>query len=282
MSKISRKITWLIIFNIFLCLNIFSQDSLTFKTLHYVAFQTGYSRHIVKDDIISPLVYRGSQIPVSFNYQFFSGNSIQSISLFFDNLNLTSSITIHSPAEAFYTINYNAFINYSYCLKLYSFSRWNISVFAGGEIKSLLNLRDHYYNNYTHYNTGEFVSDLGFSFLIIKRFASSQNDLLSFRYSMSIVAYDMLNYLYNANVAKKMSTDAGQNTFINLIKAVRPVTINNYFEFQTEISYTKFINKFIGFELKQYFQYYNEKKFDELLYTKYVNNQYLVGLIIKF
>jgi len=264
-----------------MCSNAHSQDSLAYKTQHFIALQSGYSRHIVQDDIISPLIYKGSQAPVLLDCQFLTKKGQHSFSIFYDYLKLTSPITITTPAEAFYDKNYNAFIEYSYCRKLYTFNGWKTSVFTGAELKFLLNMRDHYYNNYTHYNTGEFISDIGLSLLIIKKFTKPQNDFLSFRYNMSVIAYDMLNYLYNANVPKKLSTDANQNETGNLIKINRPVTINRYLEFQTELSYVKFINKFIGLELKYYFQYYNSEKFKNLFYTRYVNNQYLVGIIVK-
>jgi hypothetical protein len=276
-----RLLTRLTFFYLLLCSNVFGQDSLTFKTQHFIALQSGYSRHIVRDDIISPIVYKGSQIPILLNYQLLAKKGQHSLSLYYDYLKLTSSISIKTPYEAFYTKNYNAFIEYSYNRKLHTFMSWNTSLFAGAGIKSLLNFRDHYFSNFTHYYSGEFIWSLDISFLIIKRFASFNNNNISFRYSMSIFAYDLLNYLYNANVAKTLSTEANHNSSFDLINTNRLVTINKYFEFQTELTYVKFINKYLGLELKHYFQYYNSEKFKNLFYTKYVNNQYLVGLIVK-
>jgi len=260
--------------------NAFGQDSLVHHTQHYISVQSGYSRHMVKDDVISPLVYSGSQIPILLNWQMSARKGQHSITGYYDYVKLTSSITITSPAEAFYAENHNAFIKYSYNRKIVTFTQWETSVFAGPELKFLLNQRDHYYNNYTHYNTGEFISSLELSFLVLKEFSKSQ-DKFSFRYNMSVIAYDMLNYLYNANVPKKLNIDASQNTSANLIKGNSLVTLNKYFEFQTELSYVKFINKFMGVEIKYCFQYYNLEKYHNLLYTRYINSQYLLGFMVK-
>jgi hypothetical protein len=164
---------------------------------------------------------------------------------------------------------------------LYDINKWKLKIYAGAEIKSILNQRDHYYNNYTHYTSGELVSDLGLSIMALKAFDSSKSSYLCFGYSMALLSFDALNYKYNANVMKVINSESFRNTSDNLVRTNKLVTVNKYFEFQTEISYIRFISKHIGFDLKYHFQYYNSEKFKDLLYVKYVTSQYLIGVIVK-
>lgn len=260
----------------------FPQDSLHRKNCNLLTVQTGYSKHFVQDDIISPLLYSGSQVPVYLTYQSLGKTRVHTVVAYFDYLKLSSAISIQNPEPAFYAKNYNAFVQYAYNRSVYNNGRLNVRLYAGGQIKGQLNLRDHYYNSFVHYNTGEFLTNLSLSLLLIKKFAIRKNDYISLHYTLSALAYDMLNYLYNANVAKELNADASQNSTGDLIrKNSRLASVNNYFEFQTELSYVKFISKRVGCSVRTYLQYYNEQKVEDIFAAKYVNVQCTVGVAVK-
>src|SRR5271157_1606218 len=179
----------------FSCLNTLSQDSLNNKAKHFISIQTGYSMHFVQDQVISPLVYKGSQLPLFLNFEILNKKSSQLVSICYDNLKLSSSITTNYPTPSFYTQNYNAFFEYSYLRSIYQFPLWKIKVFAGGTFKTLLNYRDHFYGGDTNYSYGEFIASIDISFMIIKRFKGPNDNFISFRFDMPVLAYDFWNYL---------------------------------------------------------------------------------------
>lgn len=238
--------------------------------------------HYVQDEVISPLVYKGAQLPLFLDFEIQNKKSSQIVSIFYDYLKLTSSITTNYPTPSFYTLNYNAFIEYSYLRNICLFSASKIKLFAGGTFKTLLNYRDHFYGGDTNYTYGEFITSIDMSFMIIKRFKSLNDNFISFRFDMPVLAYDFWNYLYNVNVPKDfVSSNSESNTISALMLSGKPVTINQYFDIEADISYSYFFNKYTGFAITYYFQFYNSEKVKSVSYTKYLNYQFLGGLFIK-
>jgi len=280
-----KKIPLSVLFYFFYSLNTFCQDSVRIKANHYISLQTGYSMHYVQDEVISPLVYKGGQFPIFLKFQLLGNNSYQQVSIFYDYLQLSSSITSNFPSPSFYTQNTNVFFEYSYLRNIYKIPARKIKLFAGGTFNTLINYRDHFYGgggDVVDYPYGEFITSIGVSFMIIKRFNSLYDNFISFRVDMPLLEYDFWNYLYNANVPKDfVSTNANDNTVTALMLSGKPVTINQYFDFQGYMSYSIFANKHIGFEISYYFQYYNSEKVKGVSYTRYLNYQFLGGLILK-
>lgn len=275
------KLSWIVLIILLINQLVIGQDSNTKNRKQFVSIQTGFDRRLVQDEIISPLIYRGITIPIILTYQHISNKNSHSVSIFYDQLKLHSSISVKEPAEAYYTRNYNGLIEYSYCRKLYTFTEPKIEIFAGVDIKSFLNFRDHYYSNYTHYTTGELINSVGISTLFLKKFDNTKEDFASFQIKIPLLNYDMLNYLYNVNVAKELNTEAELNNSKNLVKSSKLVTVNKHFEIHTDLTYNKFISERIGIKFNYQFQFYKTEKFENLFDVICVNYQFMTGLIIK-
>ena len=79
---------------------------------------------------------------------------------------------------------------------------------------------------------------------------------------------------------KKFDTDKG--VFRKIISNGEFVTFNKLFEFQTDLSYSRFLTNHIGLKLEHQMNFYSIAHYRDLLYARYLNFQYLLGLIIKF
>lgn len=70
-----------------------AQDSTAGTPQHLLGLFSGLSNHIVRDDIISPLLYSGSQFPILVSYTYRGQKSREMYTAYYENLQLSSSIT---------------------------------------------------------------------------------------------------------------------------------------------------------------------------------------------
>ncbi|MCK4662206.1 MAG: hypothetical protein KAT68_05035 [Bacteroidales bacterium] len=278
-----RKIT--AIFIILSCFNtaIIAQDSLEYKPHHLFVINTGYSKHIIRDDIISPLIYKGAQAPIVLNYKYFGNKNQQAFTFYYDKLELYSSITkkINNVPHSGFTNNFNGLIEYTYNKKIYTRRQYNSKFFIGGKLLSFINFRDYYYKESTNAVSLEQMTSVGLNLLVEKKFNHAKNDYLHFNMNIPLFAYVILNERYNVHVSEKFDKmDLNKNIGWQIFKNGNIVTFNKLFEFQTELSYSKFISKHLGFEIKHRFHFYSFYQYKDLFQVRYVNNQYLIGLVI--
>ena len=76
--------------------NSFSQEPSTivsFESQHLFTLSSGMSLHTVRDEMMSPLKYRGTQIPIEFSYRFRGLSNRHTVLFYYDNSELNSSIT---------------------------------------------------------------------------------------------------------------------------------------------------------------------------------------------
>jgi hypothetical protein len=59
------------------------------------------------------------------------------------------------------------------------------------------------------------------------------------------------------------------------------VSLNKLFEVRTEVTYTMFIDKTFALEVQYRFQFYSFAQYEDLFHARYLNNQFLAGLIIQ-
>lgn len=278
----NRKILVFIIFQ-FCCLIIIkAQDSIPVKPKHLFGIYTGYSRHIIRDEAASPLLYRGGNAPVLIEYDYYKNISRHTFTLFFANTKLSSSNTNKSGSTNNYADNLNALLGYSYSRNANLFKRFNVKCYWGFTFLSVLNYRSLYLNNSSGIPFFEQLNSLGANFLIEKCFGSKKNDFASFKINLPFIAYVILNDRYNGVVSESLEKyDSNKGFLGKVITNGEFVTFNKLFEFQTELSYTKFLTEHIGLKLEHQLHFYSISHYRNLLYACYLNNQYLMGLIIK-
>jgi len=258
------------------------QDSILKKPIHLFGIYTGVSRHIIRDDVASPLIYSGSKAPFVFTYRYIGGKSRQSFTLYFDNLELHSSVTNKSGYYWHYADNINALLDYTYTRKAFSISPIRTDCFLGSKFLSVLNYRNFHYYNDNSILFVEQLNTLGVNFLMEKKIGSAKDDYLRFNINVPVIAYAVLGNRYNAVVSETFDKiDFNKNVLVQVFTNGEVVTLNKLFAYQTELSYTKFLTKHIGIEFEHRLHFYNFSYYKDLLHARSLSNQFLVGLIVK-
>lgn len=261
---------------------LFSQNYNNIKKAHLFTVSTGYSYHIVKDDVVSPSIYSGSKIPIRVNYFYQGFKNRQTFSFFFNRVKLKSDIPDLPNNLSHYTDNVYSSLDYSYNKRIYNLSIYQVQCFLGGKYKSFLNYRVHYFLENQAEFTFEQINSIGLNLLIEKRFFCSE-DFIQFSMHTPFIAYSIYNNIYSekAYMNQIININNSNIDMWKILKGGKLVTINKFFEFQIELSYTKFITKRIGLNVNYGLDYYSFAQYKQILHATYLNTQLLIGAIIK-
>ncbi|MDP3582924.1 MAG: hypothetical protein Q8S39_13410, partial [Ignavibacteria bacterium] len=96
--------------------NFFSQEVSTMassESQNLFTLSSGISFHTVRDEMMSPLMYRGTHIPIEFSYRFSGLSNRHTLLFYYDNGELNSSIT-NRTRESHYIKNLNLNFEYSF------------------------------------------------------------------------------------------------------------------------------------------------------------------------
>lgn len=279
-----------LVFVIFLFLvTLKSQNPISSKHQHFIGISSGISQMLIQDETVSPFIYEGVRMPLEISYRYNSPNCRQLLFVNYFSSTLTSLISNKLNNLNYYEENQNLSIEYSYSRKVYTLSKHNTDFFLGGEIGSMTNFRQHhfvFYNNDP--NTApvmDQINSISVNFLIEKKFANHGKDILCLKINTPIISYTLMNNMYNSNVGKsldKIDTNENMSSIIwQVIKSGDLVTMNELMAVRAELSYVRVLSPTIGLELKYSLNYYSQNKYTDLFKSRCLNNQYLVGLIVK-
>lgn len=275
----------IVFFITFLLISLFlnAQDSISVrKKKNYIGLSIGVTKHIIKDDNISPLLYKGTTVPLHLSYRYDGKKYKHALNTYFDKLSLESKITDRSSHFSHYTDNLNIQISYTLYRIICECNKINTSILLGSTIQSFLNFRQHNYsNNIASIPTMEQFNSLGIYTGFQKGYSSNNNDVLFFNINMPIISYVLLDKIYNVAVIDDLNNiDYDKGIIWQVFKKGDFVSFNKLIEFQSELAVIKSLNRTIAVEFRYLFHYYNFKKFENLLHTEYVNNQFLIGIIL--
>jgi hypothetical protein len=280
-----KKIIYIIfVIIIFTCSNTFSQEDsnmVSFETRHLFTLSSGMSLHTVRDEMMSPLMYRGTQIPIEFSYRLRGLSNRHTILFYYDNTELNSSITNKSIATH-YINNLNLNFEYSFATRITSIEDFKTTCFLGTRFSSMLNMRNHYFSQSMSHESAEQKTSLGIYFLTESIFQKESNNFLRVELNIPFISYALLNNHYNANVSEEFDDlNFEQNILWQIFKKGNFISFNKLFEIQADISYNIFVSNHIGFDLRYRFQYYSFAQYQTLLHSKVLNNQFLIGMMVK-
>jgi hypothetical protein len=265
----------------------FSQDSSTIITIepqHLLTLSSGISSHTVRDEMMSPLMYRGSQIPLAFTYRFRGLENRHTVLFYFDNTELNSSITkvMNDAAVSHYINNLHLNFEYSFSARVAVFENLNTTCFLGARLSSLLSLRNHYFLQDKNHMSAEQMTGLGIHVLTETTIEQESNNFLRVEMSIPCISYVLLTNRYNASVSDKFdNVDFEQSILWQLFKKGDFVTFNRLFEVQADVSYIFFVSNHIGFDLQYRLQYYSFAQYQDLFHARVLNNRFLLGLTVK-
>jgi hypothetical protein len=258
------------------------QDPLPDKAMHIFGIYTGYSRHFIRDEVASPLIYKGGSIPVLIEYECQKSISRHAFTFYFSNANLRSSNNKNAGNMTNYAENLNTHLGYSYRRHVNVFQRSDVNCYLGFSFLSLLNYRSLNINNSSSFPFFEQINSLGANLLLEKKTGAKKSDFACLKINLPFVSYVTLNERYNAVVGESFKEyDLNDGVWGKVLSNGEFVTFNKLFELQTELSYTKFLTTHISLKLQHQFHFYSLSHYSNLLYTRFLNNQYLLGLTIK-
>jgi hypothetical protein len=252
------------------------------KHSYVFGIYTGYSRHNIRDEAASPLIYSGRKAPFEFSCSSTGSKDRQSIDLIIDNPELHSSITDKTGNYLHFADNFNIVLDYSFNRRAFAINPIKTACFLGLKLLNVLNYRNfHYYNGNSIIFLEQFNS-LGLNFLFEKNLGPAHSDLLRFNINVPVISYVLLGDRYNAVVSDTFNKiDFNKNVFWQAFTNGEFVSFNKLLEYQTNLSYSKFLTKHVGFEFAHQFHFYYFSQYKDLLHTRYINNQFLIGLILR-
>jgi hypothetical protein len=265
----------------------FSQDSsspISFDSQHLLTLSSGISAHTVRDEMMSPLMYRGTQIPLAFTYRFRGLANRHTVLFYFDNAKLNSSITknVNDVAVSHYINNLHLNCEYSFSTRVAVFENLQTTCFAGARLSSILNLRNHYFQSDKNHMSAEQMTGLGIHLLTETAIQRESGNYLRVEINIPCVSYVLLSERYNANVSEQFDNiDFEQSILWQLFRKGDFVTFDRLFEVQADVAYTFFVSNHIGFDLQYRLQYYSFAQYGDLFHARVLNNQILLGLTVK-
>jgi hypothetical protein len=256
----------------------------SFETQHLFTFSSGLSSHTIRDEMMSPLLYRGTQIPLAFTYRFRGLENRHTVLFYFDNTELNSSISkvINEAAVSHYIKNLNLNFEYSYAKKVIMLEDFNTTGFLGVRLSSILNLRNHYFLRDKNHMSAEQMTGLGIYLLAETSFQQESNNFLRVEINIPCISYVLLADRYNANVSDKFdNVDFEESLLWQLFKKGDFVTFNRLFEMQADVSYMFFVSNHIAFDLQYRLLYYSFAQYRDVHHARVLNNQFLLGFTVK-
>jgi len=264
-----------------------SQESspvISFESQHLLTLSSGVSSHTVRDEMMSPLMYRGTQIPVAFTYRFRGSDNRHTVLLSFDNTELNSSITksVNDVAVSHYINNLHLTFEYSLSTRAAVCENLNTTCFLGARLSSILSLRNHYFQNGNNLMSAEQMTGLGIYLLTETAIQQESDNYLRVEIYIPCVSYVLIPERYNANVSETFDDiDVEQDILWQLFKKGGVVTFNKLFQVQADVSYIFFVSNQIGIELQYRWLYYSFAQYQDLFHARVLNNQFLLGLTVK-
>ncbi|MGA3287706.1 MAG: hypothetical protein ABSD46_09790 [Bacteroidota bacterium] len=267
----------------------FSQDSsniISFEPHHLFTLSSGISSHIVRDEMMSLLLYRGTQAPLAFLYRFRGIENRHTVLFYYDYTELNSSITkiVNEKAVSHYINNLHLNFEYSFSTRAAVFEDLHTTCFLGARLSSILNLRDHCFEQNNSQMSAELMTGLGICLLTETAIQKESNNYLRVEVNIPCISYVLLPEPYNAKVSENFSLfdiDPERNILWQIFKKGDFVSFNKLFEMQADFSYIFFVSRYIGFDLHYRFQYYSFTQYQDLFRARVLNNQFLLGLTVK-
>lgn len=257
-------------------------DTTKIKSRHLFSINSGYSNQKIRDEAMSPFMYKGGTVPIEVNYQYSGKTSLQLFAVQFNQLNLKPGIPDYSnPGLIHHVKSISIDLRYAYLHRLTSFSKLNMKLFCGGEFNSFLNARDHFFTADNDYLMVDCFNSFSLSAFLEKKF-KDKNQLLLLNVAVPIVSYVLMRQTYNAYVGEKIEPlDLGKNVLCQLIKNGDFVSVTKLFDFRADLTYVRYLGKHFGYNLKYSFHYYKFTQYDNLFYSRNLSNQFLVGILFK-
>jgi hypothetical protein len=250
---------------------------------HNFTTYTGIANHKVKDETISPMIYRGTVMPIGIELNFKYKHYIHRLLTSFDKLELKSNIS-NSDQNNTHTLN-NINYRFEYSIKRNIISNEQCNHYFGFKLSSFINYRDLEINkNWTGTTrTVDHASSLSIAYTFTYDNIPIVFDKLDFHISTPFASYILLEGTYNAIVNEDFYyLDINDNVIGQIYKGGSFVTFDKFFQIASNILFTKQLNSRFSTKLSYQFNFYSFNKYENLLKVKSLNNLLLFGITFNF
>ncbi len=244
-----------------------------------LALSSGIINHKVVDQTISPMIYRGSTVPIFIEFNNRREKYSHRISAYYSKLQLESSITNTDRYNIHLIENLNFQIDYSVARKILLNKISNQS--AGLKLSTFLNYRNLTMNERSSgmTTTADHASSLSLFYNFSLKDFPIVFDVLNINISTPFLSYIILEGTYNANVNESLfDLDTDKNLITQLIKYGRFVSFNKFVLINSNVILTKKINNRFSANVSYYFNFYMFNKYENMLQVRSLNNAILFGL----
>jgi len=259
-----------------------NNDTIGIKNHHLLSISTGYSKQIIRDEVISPFIYKGQAMPIELCYNLIGTKNYHILSIQFNKVNLKSKIPDYANYKLIHYVKSTTVdFKYSFKRKFPKLSIFNSDFFMGGGFNSFFNYRDHYFTELDDEFMFDFFNSISFEAYLKKKFRS-ENNILSVNIELPLISYVLMRQTYNAVVSENYeSIDLNKNLAAQVLKKGDFVSISKLFSITAGFTYTRNIGNHFGYQFKYNFHYYKFTQYDNLFYSKNLYTQILGGIFIK-
>lgn len=152
---------------------------------NYIGVHTGVLSSSIKDELASPLTYKGSGAPIRLSYRFMGNKNRHSVYLSYSKLKLSPSAALPYGQHSLDHFQFD--LAYGYHHYLASLFRDRVMLYLGGVWDNHVSVRKLYYIWDSFEVSGDLISSLDISAIL--EFKISKKSKLAYQLSLPIVAF---------------------------------------------------------------------------------------------
>jgi hypothetical protein len=248
-----------------------------------ISLASGVIDHRVKDQTVSPMIYRGKAMPLHLSWSYCKLKYRHEINLSFNKLQLESSISNTDKDNVHIADNFNLLLRYSFIRKL---NTSNTSFhFLGASLESYTSYRDLLMNRHGNgmTQTMDHMNSFSIKYQLNILELPFGLDRLNFDIAFPVFSYILFGETYNLNVSDAYkNVDMNENIIGQIYKNGEFATFNTYSGVESKFSLVKQLTSRLSTSFTYRFHYYIFDKYKELYKVKSLNNSFLLGITYNF
>lgn len=231
----------------------------------------GLSSYYVKDEIISPLIYKDVNFPLRLTFEKEKKKNIHTVLLNYDSPLLKNNNVNNSQTRSqiiHFQYNYGRFFKK---FRQYQF-------YLGGSAQVFVNIKNHSFDRSynSDYQTADLFSSVNAYFSVQRQFGEKNRIQSTLTYPL--FAY-VIGRVYSLNQPPPSLLDEENISNGDVLTSGEWLTVNRFVDFQWTVSYTYQLHRRWNWVLQYWFRYY---RYPKLPIVQNGSHQLLLGLEYKF
>ncbi|MCE1188299.1 MAG: hypothetical protein LWX56_04085 [Ignavibacteria bacterium] len=248
--------------------------------LHELNLLVGLGFHSERDQMMTPMKYSGTLIPLRLAYEYLGTQNRFGIVFNFSSGNMESAISNVLPG-AHEANNFNMDASFSWAVHITDIEKYNSALFGGARLASMLNFRNYRLLIDKKQTSAELMTGIGLYFRSETFLTHDCTHNLIAEISLPLINYAVLTRRFNANVSEKFDNlDYKENMLMQLFANGDIVLPDKLFLIKAELTYFFRLSQFFRINVVYGFQYYYFNQYKSLYRAKDINQQILWGIVV--